>query len=162
MAHKLGTRSKAVYDTLHPDLQRVIDIALEHCTTDFSLITGHRTVDTQFELFKKGREFIKGRWKVVNKKQVVTNIDGHLVKGNHNYEPSRAFDFTVYIVNKPELTWDKPHLSYIAATFMGYAHILYDKGEITHKLRWGGDWDSDGDQTDQKLIDMPHLELIKP
>ena len=28
------------------------------------------------------------------------------------------------------------------------------------KLRWGGDWDGDGDMTDQTLHDKPHFELM--
>ena len=39
---------------------------------------------------------------------------------------------------------------------------LYDQGVITHKLRWGGDWDKDGSTTDQNLNDLPHFELYKP
>lgn len=27
-------------------------------------------------------------------------------------------------------------------------------------LAWGGDWDGDGDQHDQKLIDMPHVQGV--
>lgn len=163
MAFTLGNRSKTVYDTLHPDLQLVIDAALEFGTTDFSLTEGHRPVEKQFGYYKKGRvQNNDGTWIVENKKKVITNVDGFNIKGKHNYEPSLAFDFCVFVPDKVELSWDKNHLSYIAASFMMAAKFLFDTGEIKHEVRWGADWDRDGDMTDHRLVDMPHIELIIP
>jgi peptidoglycan LD-endopeptidase CwlK len=28
------------------------------------------------------------------------------------------------------------------------------------EIRWGGDWDGDGDLSDHKFNDLPHFELI--
>ena len=162
LPHTLGPKSKERYDTLHPDLQEIIGFGLEQCRVDFSIVEGHRPVEKQFELYKKGREFKQGRWLVANKKQVVTNIDGHRKKGNHNYQPSMAVDIAAYVPGKKQLTWDIEHLAYIAATLMSIADALYQEGIITHRLRWGGNWDGDGDLSDNNLFDRPHLELYKP
>lgn len=162
MAHTLGPKSQAVYDTLHPDLQLIIDVTLDLCTVDFSLVEGHRSVEKQLEYYKKGREFINGRWEVVNKKQVITEIDGHIKKGKHNHFPSLAFDFCVHVPGKPQLAWDPKHLAYLAGSFMMAAQLLFDDDQIDYILRSGSDWDGDGDMTDHRLLDLPHLELIEP
>lgn len=162
LPHKLGTKSKQRYDTLHPDLQLIVDATLELCVVDFSIHEGHRPVEKQFEYYKKGREFVDGRWKVVNKKNVITNIDGHFKKGKHNHTPSLALDFTAFVQGKPELTWDTVHLTYIGASMIMIAEFLFETEEIEHKLRWGGNWDKDGDLADNTLYDRPHVELYKP
>jgi len=33
--------------------------------------------------------------------------------------------------------------------------------ERGHKIRWGGDWDGDGNLLDQNFHDLPHFELIR-
>lgn len=162
LPHKLGNKSKVQYDTLHPDLQLIVDATLELCVVDFSIHEGHRPVEKQFEYYKKGRTFIEGRWKLTDPKKKITNIDGHYKKGKHNYLPSLAFDFTAYVPDKPELTWDSIHLTYIGASMILIAEFLYKDGEIEHKLRWGGNWDRDGDLADNTLYDRPHVELYKP
>jgi hypothetical protein len=40
--------------------------------------------------------------------------------------------------------------------------MLYEKGEISHKLRLGVDWDGDGDIKEHSFFDGPHIELVKP
>ena len=160
--HKLGERSKKVYDTLHPDLQQIISRGLKYCAVDMSLYEGHRPPEKQFEYYKKGRELRDGRWVVVNEKAKITNVDGYKIKGKHNYNPSLAVDLNVYVPGKKQLTWDVPHLTYIAASLVMVAEFLYLEGTISHKLRWGGNWDKDGDLADNRLYDRPHLELYKP
>jgi peptidoglycan L-alanyl-D-glutamate endopeptidase CwlK len=162
MGNSLGTTSKKVYDTLHPDLQLVVDWVLKYCVVDLTLYEGHRKPEKQFEYYKKGREFKNGRWVVVNQKAVITNADGYHKLSNHNYNPSHALDFKAYVKDKPQLEWDVPHLTYIAASFVMAAEFLYLQGKITHKIRWGGNWDKDGDLADNKLYDRPHVEIYKP
>ena len=33
-------------------------------------------------------------------------------------------------------------------------------GRMTYAVRWGGDWDGDGDWRDERFLDMPHYELV--
>jgi peptidoglycan L-alanyl-D-glutamate endopeptidase CwlK len=158
-----SNKSMIQYNTLHPDLQKILDVGIVRCLVDFSLIEGHRPPEKQFEYYKKGRTFVEGKdWIVTNKKQVITNVDGYKKKGKHNYNPSLAVDIAVYVPGKPQLTYDSIHLTYVAATLMCIAEELYEKGLITHKLTWGRDWDRDGDLSDNKLFDEPHLQLYKP
>ncbi len=138
--HKLGKTSKKVFDTLHPDLQMIVSWGLKYCAVDASYYEGHRPQEKQFGYYKKGREFKNGRWVIVNKKAVITNVDGYRIKGKHNYNPSHAVDFCVYVPEKDKLKWDSIHLTYIAASLVMIAEMLYLEGLIEHKLRWGGNF----------------------
>ena len=163
MGHRLGARSQIAYDTLHPDLQRIISWCLDYCAVDFSLTEGHRLVSKQFEYYQKGRtKGNDGKWTITDKKKVITYLDGINKKGKHNYKPSLAFDFCAYVPDKPQLAWDITHLTYIAATFIAVGEFMYKEGMIKHKLRWGGNWDKDGDLDDSRFCDRPHLELYEP
>ena len=75
----------------------------------------------------------------------------------HNSEPSMAVDITPY----PEM-WDSK------SAFFELRDIILEEWEIMQQqsvtegfeLRWGGDWDSDGDFDDQTFMDYPHWELV--
>lgn len=68
----------------------------------------------------------------------------------HNEYESEAIDLVPY----PTM-WDDINQFYIMA-----GHILSIAKRHGIKLRWGGDWDSDGDLTDQKFMDLGHWEFV--
>lgn len=163
MANVFSKSSMEKYETLHSDLRSILDEVIKTCTVDFSLTEGYRSSEVQFDYYRRGRELRPdGSWVVVDRKKVITNIDGHNVLGKHNHNPSLAVDIMVYVKGKPQLSYDAQHLAYIAGAMMFAADKLYSQGLISHKLRWGGNWDRDGDLTNQNFFDMPHFELIKP
>jgi len=43
---------------------------------------------------------------------------------------------------------------------LGVAEALLQQGVISHRVRWGGDWDGDKDTTDQRFNDLVHFELV--
>lgn len=149
MGYRLGKNSKRKLDTCHVDLQKIFTMAISISKVDFGISEGHRSLDRQYELFIQGK----------------SKIDGITKKGKHNYEPSLATDFFTYHPNREirrKLAYDEVHLAYIAGLLDACAEVLYDKGEISHKLRWGANWDSDGIiDLDQSFDDYPHVELIK-
>lgn len=51
-------------------------------------------------------------------------------------------------------------MTFLAGHLILAAHILKKSKEITHSLRWGGNWDMDSDLDDQDWDDMGHYELI--
>jgi len=162
MAHSFGKASMKQYETLHNDLQLILDHAILKCAVDFSLVEGYRSPEKQFEYFKKGRkQQPDGSWIVVRQSDVITNVDGYKVKGSHGSNPSIAVDISVYVPDKPHLTYDLSHLAYIAGCMVTIADQLFEEGKIKHRLRWGGNWDRDGDLADNVLFDGPHFELIK-
>lgn len=124
----------------HGDLQK---IALEAIKVyDFLIGTGFRNKEEQDKAFAEGKS--KLRWPL----------------GKHNKYPSQAYDLYPYPFdgsNKPD---NINRFYFLAGVIMGIAKHLYETGEITHKLRWGGDFDQNTVFTDDKWDDLPHFELM--
>lgn len=131
-----GNRSRANLATCHPDLQRLFNEVIKHF--DCTITCGHRTEAEQDALYAKGRttpgpKVTRAQWP----------------NSKHNTLPSIAVDVTPYPVD-----WkDIKRFYYFAGVVKGIALSL----DID--IRWGGDWDSDTEVTDQKFNDLPHFEL---
>jgi peptidoglycan L-alanyl-D-glutamate endopeptidase CwlK len=153
-----GKSSRKLY-TCHKDIQKVLNLAILRTKIDFGISEGFRDINTQQAYYAIGRTTQLHR-------ETITNVDGIVKKGKHNYFPAQAVDIYVYHPDKAtrkKISYDGLHLSYIAGLIDSCAQELYNKGEITHKIRWGGNWDSDGIiKFDQSLNDQPHFEMIKP
>ena len=146
-------RSLEQLATCHEDLQRIAKFTLSKCRIDFAITEGHRSVERQQELYSHGRN-----GDVRPKK---TNVDGVKVKSKHNYDPSLAFDFVACVKEKE--AYNTNDLVYLGACFECCAVELYTRGVVKHIIRWGGNWNRDGKIIKgQRLIDLPHVELIKP
>ena len=62
----------------------------------------------------------------------------------------RAVDVAPYPID-----WeDRARFHYMGGMLRGIAH------EMGVKIRWGGDWDSDGEIADNSFDDLVHVELI--
>lgn len=57
-------------------------------------------------------------------------------------------------VNGVNVWNDKQRFSVLAGLIMAAA------AEEGVKIRWGGDWDGDGNNADSSFHDMPHFELV--
>lgn len=134
-----GQKSKDKLATAHPKLQLVMNEAIK--AYDFTVLYGNRSVEEQFELFKKGRELqADGTWKKVG--ATVTNLDGKTKKSNHNYSPSRAVDIAPYPID-----WEDEK------RFKELADVVKQCAKnLNIKIVWGGDW---------AMHDTPHFELDK-
>lgn len=167
-----GGRSTTEVNSMHRDLQIIAREVVK--IFDISALQGHRPVADQWELFLKGRE-LKHPGMDVNKPEswgvakgvgrasdMVTKIDGRKKKGMHNYEPSLAGDFAPYPIDFRNAEKSKARFYYMAGVFYAVTEKLFEEGKITHKIRWGGDWDFDHDFEDQSFDDLPHIELLKP
>lgn len=103
--YKLSKRSGDFVKTLTPPLQKVIMSGLHIANTrklfcpDFSITQGIRSAETQFELYKKGRNFKSGEW--VKTGKTVTNCDGYDKISDHQKVDENglalAFDFCAYV-----------------------------------------------------------------
>lgn len=141
--HKFGTTSRLRLESCHHDLQLIFNTTIKISSVDFSIADGHRSVERQNEYFKDGK----------------SKIDGITRKGKHNYMPSLAADFYPYVNGKAN--YDVEHVTYIAGMLHAVSEMLFIEGKITHKLRWGGNWDMDGViLLDQSFDDRPHVELV--
>jgi peptidoglycan LD-endopeptidase CwlK len=131
--NKWSERSKNIRETLDPRLQEIVDAILEYM--DISLVYGHRGQAEQNRLYDEGKS--KLRWP----------------KSKHNSFPSKAVDIQPYPYPENEVEL------WAALGFMaGLAIRIADEHGI--KLRWGGDWDMDGDVTDNNFDDLFHLEIV--
>lgn len=128
-----GRRSLIVYNELDPRLQAWCDRMLaEVC--DISLIAGHRNKTDQNYMYDHGLSHL--RWP----------------NGKHNRIPSQAVDMQPY--PRPVAT---PKLWAALGYMAGRGEDIAEGMGLT--LRWGGDWDRDGDLTDQDFDDLFHWEL---
>jgi peptidoglycan L-alanyl-D-glutamate endopeptidase CwlK len=140
---KFSKRSLDNLQTCHSDMQDIMHAALMYSKVDFGITEGHRSIERQAKLYHEGK----------------SKLDGYKRKSKHNYSPSQACDIIVSGINKP---YDFNHLSYLAGVIQTVAQVLHEDGEITHKIRWGGNWDDDKEIiTDQKFQDLVHFELYE-
>lgn len=147
MGFSIGKNSRKKLDTCHPDMIKIIELAIERTDVDFGVSEGHRSISRQKMLYDEGK----------------SKIDGINRKGKHNFKPSLAVDIYAYhplLITRRKLAYDKSHLSYLAGVIKSCAEELLELGEITHTIRWGANWDSDGViDYDQTFDDFPHFEL---
>lgn len=129
-----GTRSKNNLCDAHQDIQKLFNEVIKHY--DCAVICGHRNQEDQDGAFYEGRS--KVQWP----------------DSKHNKQPSLAVDVVPWHAIKPNVRWDDKDKFY---HFAGYVQAVADQLKID--LRWGGDWDNDGELHDQTFFDLPHFEL---
>lgn len=131
--YKFSAKSQAKIMTLEPDLYRVVWRAMELQVMDFTVLCGLRTPEEQMAYVREGRS------RTLNSRHL-PNRDGL----------AEAVDIAPHPVD-----WNDTH------AFHRLAGVMFAAASIEGvKLRWGGDWDRDGDTQDQNFIDLPHFELL--
>lgn len=111
-------------------LQRLLREAIKN--VDFTVIYGHRTQEDQDDAFRQGASTL--RWP----------------KSKHNKQPSLAVDIAPYPID-----WsDTARFARLA----GYIERIAEEQGV--KIRWGGDWNDNYRTKDERLVDMPHIELV--
>lgn len=125
-----GEESERRLAEVHPDLQRVFREVIK--LMDVSIVTGHRGEEEQNEKYRKGLSQVQ------------------YPDSAHNKEPSLAVDAAPY----PYDPTDRERFTYMAGLVIGIAHGL------GVKVRWGGDWDQDGEVKDNNFDDLFHFELV--
>lgn len=125
---ELSSRSKERLSGVDTRLIKIIDLALTISLIDFGIpeYGGYRTSEQQKALFDKK----------------LSKCDGINNKSNHQL--SMAFDVYAYVDGKA--SWDRYHLTQVAAAILQAASML------GYSLSWGGLWKGD-------FTDMPHFEV---
>lgn len=153
MGYRFGKNSVIQLATCHRDLQLILTESLAVSPIDFGVSEGRRTFEKQLEYFFN------------EKTELDPRIPAHLAKAKHvtmDNSPSMAADVYAWVPGKPQLQYDFNHLCVIFGVVWSTAECLLRAGAITHHIRWGGNWDRDGEViTDQKFNDLPHFELIQ-
>ena len=128
---KFGKRSLERLETCHPDIQKLMHLVIDRTKEDFTVLEGIRTKEVQDKLFSEGKSKLK------------------YPHSRHNINPSMAIDIAPYPID-----WHD------TSRFNKLAHVVLEcAAELKLNVRWGGDWDMDGDTSDQTFNDLPHFEL---
>jgi peptidoglycan L-alanyl-D-glutamate endopeptidase CwlK len=131
---KLGKKSLQNLSTCCNELYQICNKAIDLGIVDFSVIEGHRGRERQTELFDGGKSRVQ--WP----------------DGKHNLLPSDAADIVPYV--NGAVSWNIKHCIFLAGLLTATAGIL------GFNLRWGGNWDMDGEvMTDQDFQDLVHYEI---
>ena len=120
-------------EQLDPQLREIIEEVRN--LRDITIVTGHRGETEQEHMVELGRSQV------------------HWPHSKHNTLPSIAVDVQPYPYVEASLRED---LSYIAGLAVAFGA---SKG---FQIRWGGDWDQDGETHDNSFDDLFHLELVEP
>lgn len=107
---KLSTRSKSRLKGVHPDLVRVVELAITLTSVDFAVTEGLRTRERQVQLLKEGRS------KTMNSR----HITGH------------AVDLAAWVGGT--VSWDFKYYYKIAEAMKEAAR------KLNVPIVWGGDW----------------------
>ena len=125
-----GAKSKEHLARCHPQLQKVLKAAI--LKVDFSIIESTRNKKDQDYAYSHGFSKVK------------------FPNSAHNQTPSVAIDFIPY----PFKNWQD------TASFKKVGKIIVATGkELKIPVRWGGDFNMDGDKTTSDGWDLGHIEL---
>ncbi len=139
---KFGRKSTAKLATGCEEIRLLANRALHLSPYDFTIIWVWRGEEVQDGLFQTGAS--TKEWP--DSKHNACDLDG----GPY----SEALDFGPWVDRK--IPWDDTHIFAVIAGSFFAAGI-----EQGIKVRWGGDWNSNGkSKGDQKLMDYGHIEVL--
>lgn len=133
--YKFGNNSRKHLDSCDPRLIEVAELVMSWQIYDFSIVWGHRGEGPQNQAYAEGNSNVE--WP----------------DSKHNQTPSPALDFAPYI-HGIGVPWKDTHaFAVIGGLFIAAGATL------GIPIVYGGDWDMDGETTDQRLKDWGHVEL---
>lgn len=130
--YKLGKNSLKRLKGVNSDLVLIVVRAIQITKVDFAVIEGVRTPERQKELYEEG---------------ATKTLSSNHLTGN-------AVDLAPWV--EGQIPWKDRE------AFKAVAEAMLKAGsELGISIRWGGDWDRDGDSGDETFYDGPHFELIR-
>lgn len=138
---KFGARSIARLETCDPQLQLVMHAAMDWQLMDFTVLVGHRDQVEQDDAFERGAS--KLRWP----------------NSKHNADPSLAVDIAPWPVRWGDDGQTK--VKDIGQFYRLAGIVLTTASLVGVPVRWGGDWNMNGDVYDQAFDDLVHFELVE-
>ena len=137
--YKLGNKSYSKLEGVHPDMIKVVERAIQLSQQDFTVIEGVRTPERQAELYAQGRTKPgnKVTWTMHSRHFVQKDGYGH------------AVDICPWPIDWNDLS-----------KFNAIANAMMQASEeLGIPIRWGADWDNDGNPREKGETDSPHFEL---
>lgn len=149
MSFAFGPKSRAKLEGVDPDLVRVLELAISRSPIDWMILEGVRTVERQHSLYGQGRTAAQLRAKGVDPRHAKPTMPTVTWTLKSNHFTGKAVDVVPYPVD-----WDTP------AKFDAIAKAIFAAAdELGVKVRWGADWDQDGNPRERGESDSPHFEL---
>ena len=146
--YSFSEQSLNMFKNVHPNLVKIMKVAIENSPFDFRITAGARTAEEQNALYQIGRT------RAGNK---VTNADGYRNKSNHQIKADGyGYAVDIFICGK----YDEQGNYIKFNTTEGYDfkklkavadHIKSIAKTKGYKVEWGGDWKAGWDS--------PHFEL---
>ena len=150
-----GKKSTEVRDTLHPILRGLCDRVVKHM--DITLLWGHRPEKDQTEAFSSGKSELEWPDSKHNK------LPSEAVDAGPYPLPKNWGDLTGQTLKARDLNWKERVKFYeMVAVFRFCWEEMCEEFPTlrdTHRIRFGADWDGDGDYRDQNFDDLPHIEI---
>ncbi len=113
----------------HPELQRLMNLARDQIAFEVD--------DSQRGRAAQEKAFAEHKSKA------------HFGQSAHNWSPAIAVD-----IHPVPLDWNN------TASFIALSKVILPLAkQLSIPIRWGGDWDGDGNMANQTLHDLPHYEL---
>jgi hypothetical protein len=140
-----GARSISKLDTCHEELVEVFHIYRQKQFYEITIIHGWRGEEIQHQAFIEGN----------STKDWPDSKHNHIDQATHKAQ-SLAVDFAPWCRlpnGKMGVPWKDTH----AFAIVGGILLAIAK-DLGYNLRYGGDWDMDGQTTDQTLMDWGHIE----
>lgn len=135
----LNTNSRRLLFGVHPDLVAVVTRASELTTQPFVVTCGVRTPAEQAALYAQGR---------TKPGRVVT-----WTLNSRHFKAADGYGHAVDLAPLP-IDWDTP------AKFDAISKAMFSAAaELGVALRWGADWDRDGQPRERGETDSPHFEI---
>lgn len=136
----LSTRSLKNLAGVSPNLCKVVARAAELSAVGFDVIEGVRTKERQQQLYAQGR---------TTAGKIVT----WTMNSNHFINQKTGYGHAVDIL--PKTGWNDLH------GFDVVAHAMFQAAsELGVKVRYGADWDMDGNYRERGETDSPHFEEV--
>jgi len=120
-----------------------VKLAIKKTKVDFSVLEGVRTPQRQQELYAQGR---------TKPGPVVT----WTLTSNHFVDPRTGYGLAVDLVPYP-VDWEGPTRF---PKFDEISRAMFEAAkELGVTIRWGADWDMDGNPRERGETDSPHFEI---
>lgn len=145
--HKFGSASQAKLETCHPEIQLVMHRAIKVCPFDITIVWGWRGEEAQTTAFRLGNS--KTPWP--------ESKHNNLLEGQPY---SLAIDAAPWIDGR--IPWDDQRaFSVLAGVILSTNLDMNRQRPHDIEMRWGGDWDRDGNTLDQTFMDLAHFEVLE-
>ena len=140
MSYALGEKSLLKLAGVHPKLVAVVKHAIQISPQDFMVLEGVRSPARQRELYAQGRT-------------KPGNIVTWTLTSNHFVNKATGYGHAVDLVPFPVDWNDLTKFNAVARAMMQAA------ADLNTPIRWGADWDRDGNPREKGESDSPHFEL---